>query len=90
MKHVAAYLLLALGGKEANAASIKAVITAAGGEADDDEITRLLAAMEGKVRAVVGGCVQRCGERAGRSEGWGDLAAALGFKCLRRHCVRAP
>lgn len=49
MKHVAAALLLKLGGKSADAASIKAVVTAAGGEADEAAITSLLADIEGKV-----------------------------------------
>jgi ribosomal protein L12E/L44/L45/RPP1/RPP2 len=51
MKHVAALLLLKLGGKDApDAAAIKAVIEAAGGEADEAAITSLLGDLEGKVR----------------------------------------
>lgn len=51
MKHVAALLLLKLGGNDApDAAAIKAVIEAAGGEADEAAITSLLGDLEGKVR----------------------------------------
>ena len=49
MKHIAAYALLVVGGKEAPSADeVKAVITAAGGEADDEQITKLFAELEGK------------------------------------------
>ena len=49
MKHIAAYALLVCGGNESPSADqVKAVITAAGGEADDEQITKLLADLEGK------------------------------------------
>ena len=49
MRHVAAYLLCVLGGKEApSAADVEKVITACGGEADSDKIAALLKELEGK------------------------------------------
>jgi large subunit ribosomal protein LP2 len=49
MKHIAAYALLVVGGKEAPSADdVKAVITAAGGEADEEQLTKLFAELEGK------------------------------------------
>ena len=49
MKHIAAYALLVMGGKEAPSQDdVKAVITAAGGEADEEQLTKLYADLEGK------------------------------------------
>ena len=48
MKHIAAYMLLKLGGKDPSADAITAVIAAAGGEADADAVAKLVADMEGK------------------------------------------
>ena len=48
MRYVAAYLLALLAGKEANADNIKTVLTAAGADIDEDAISRLTAALEGK------------------------------------------
>ena len=48
MKYLAAYSLCLLGGKEANAANITAVLTAAGGEIDEERIKLLLSELEGK------------------------------------------
>ncbi|GMI06704.1 hypothetical protein TrRE_jg6415 [Triparma retinervis] len=48
MKHIAAYMLLKLGGKSATADEVTAVITAAGGEADADAVAKLVADLDGK------------------------------------------
>jgi hypothetical protein len=49
MKEAAAYVLCFLGGNESpDAASISKIITAAGGEPDEEKITLLLKELEGK------------------------------------------
>mmetsp|Transcript_522 Transcript_522/g.622 ORF Transcript_522/g.622 Transcript_522/m.622 type:complete len:116 (+) Transcript_522:61-408(+) len=49
MRHVAAYLLCVLGGKEKPCKDdVKAVITAAGGEADDAQLDKLIAELGSK------------------------------------------
>jgi len=58
MKHLAAYLLLTLGGNTSpKAKDIKAVLESVGIEADDDRLTALLNELKGKdineVRALV-------------------------------------
>lgn len=49
MKELAAFLLLSLAGKSATADEIKAVLNSVGIESSDEEVSRLLAAVEGKV-----------------------------------------
>jgi len=54
MKHIAAYLLLLVGGNAAPTADdIKKVLSAGGVEADDEALTRLMTAVDGKVRAIL-------------------------------------
>jgi large subunit ribosomal protein LP2 len=48
MKELALYLLLTLGGKTADAAGIKGAADAAGIAVDDEAVSTLLAAVEGK------------------------------------------
>ena len=49
MKHVAAYLLLVLGGNDSPSASdVTAALAAVGVEADSDSLNKFLAEMEGK------------------------------------------
>jgi large subunit ribosomal protein LP2 len=49
MKHLAAYLLLALGGNSSpSAKDIKGVLDAVGIEADDDRLKQLLGELKGK------------------------------------------
>jgi large subunit ribosomal protein LP2 len=49
MKHLAAYLLLGLGGNTSpSAADIKAVLESVGIEADDARLEKLLSELEGK------------------------------------------
>ena len=48
MQEIAALLLCKLGGKDGSAADIKAVLEAAGREADDDALTKLTGDMDGK------------------------------------------
>lgn len=53
MKELAAYLLLVLGGKATPTADeVKAVLNSVGIESSEEELTRLLAAVEGKVGGV--------------------------------------
>ncbi|USP77035.1 60S acidic ribosomal protein P2 [Curvularia clavata] len=49
MKHLAAYLLLGLGGNTSpSAADVKSVLSAVGIEADDDRLNKLISELEGK------------------------------------------
>ena len=49
MKYIAAYALLLVGGNAAPSQDdVKAVITAAGGEADEEKVSKLFADLEGK------------------------------------------
>ncbi|KJZ73049.1 60S acidic ribosomal protein P2 [Hirsutella minnesotensis 3608] len=49
MKHLAAYLLLGLGGNESpSAKDIKKVLSAVGIEADDERLNQLISELEGK------------------------------------------
>ncbi|KAK0660937.1 60S acidic ribosomal protein P2 [Lasiodiplodia hormozganensis] len=49
MKHLAAYLLLGLGGNTSpSAADVKAVLESVGVEADSDRLDKLIAELEGK------------------------------------------
>ena len=51
MRHLAAYLLLRLGGNNApDAAAVTAVLTSVGVEADAEAVAKLIADLEGKVR----------------------------------------
>ena len=50
MRHIAAYLLLRLGGNDApDAAAVKGVLEAVGVEANDEAIAQLITDVEGKV-----------------------------------------
>jgi large subunit ribosomal protein LP2 len=49
MKHIAAYALLLVGGNASPSQDdVKAVITAAGGEADEEKLSKLFQDLEGK------------------------------------------
>lgn len=49
MKHLAAYLLLRLGGKESPSASdVKGVLGSVGIDADDERLDKLIAELKGK------------------------------------------
>ncbi|KAG5952747.1 60S acidic ribosomal protein P2 [Claviceps sorghi] len=49
MKHLAAYLLLGLGGNSSpSAEDIKTVLSAVGIEADEERLTKLISELEGK------------------------------------------
>lgn len=49
MKHIAAYMLLTLGGNTSPSASdIKDVLSSVGVEADEERLTQLLSELEGK------------------------------------------
>ena len=55
MRHLAAYLLLQLGGNTApSAADVKKVLSAVGIEADDERLSKLISELEGKdVNALI-------------------------------------
>ena len=54
MRHLAAYLLLVLGGKATPSADeVKAVLDAAGVAADDGQLSQLIASLEGKVSILL-------------------------------------
>lgn len=59
MKHLAAYLLLGLGGNNSpSAEDIKGVLSAVGIEADEERLTSLLSELEGKdINEVCGNIV---------------------------------
>mmetsp|Transcript_16754 Transcript_16754/g.52531 ORF Transcript_16754/g.52531 Transcript_16754/m.52531 type:complete len:109 (-) Transcript_16754:154-480(-) len=48
MRYIAAYLLLANAGKEANAANIKAVLSSVGIDADEEALNKVVSEMKGK------------------------------------------
>ena len=51
MRHLAAYLMLVVGGKAAPTADeVKAVLDAAGIASDDNQLSQLISSLEGKVR----------------------------------------
>jgi hypothetical protein len=53
MKELAAYLLLVLGGKaQPSSDDVKAVLTSIGAEASEEELSRVLTAVEGKVGSL--------------------------------------
>ena len=53
MRHVAAYLLAALGGNENPSASdIKAILSSVGVEADDKSLKTVVDSLKGKVRTI--------------------------------------
>lgn len=53
MKHIAAYMLLQLGGKTPSAADVKGLLDTVGIEADEDRLTKLISELEGKDIAQV-------------------------------------
>jgi Ribosomal protein L12E/L44/L45/RPP1/RPP2 len=67
MKHLAAYLLLGLGGNASpSAADIKAVLESVGIEADNERLEKLLSELQGKdinqvrlISLLAQGCAQR-------------------------------
>uniref|UniRef100_A0A7R9Y9N8 60S acidic ribosomal protein P2 n=1 Tax=Pinguiococcus pyrenoidosus TaxID=172671 RepID=A0A7R9Y9N8_9STRA len=89
MKHIAAYILAVLGGNATpSAEDVTAIITAAGGEADEESLTKMLGDLEGKDVAelmlagktrlveTMGSAVMAAGAAAGG--GGGDAAAGGG------------
>lgn len=58
MKHLAAYLLLQLGGNSSpSAKDIKAVLSSVGIEADDERLSTLLSELKGKDVNTVSGSI---------------------------------
>eukprot|EP00993_Chasmostoma_nieuportense_P006741 NODE_7396_length_442_cov_28.146032_g7230_i0.p1 GENE.NODE_7396_length_442_cov_28.146032_g7230_i0~~NODE_7396_length_442_cov_28.146032_g7230_i0.p1 ORF type:complete len:112 (-),score=33.72 NODE_7396_length_442_cov_28.146032_g7230_i0:56-391(-) len=77
MKHIAAFLLLALGGNSSpNAKDIKKVIKAGGGEADSDRVDALLAAVKDKnIEDVIAEGLTKIGSIGSGGGGGGGAAA---------------
>lgn len=53
MKHIAAYMLLQLGGKTPSAADVKDLLDTVGIEADEERLNTLISELEGKDIAQV-------------------------------------
>merc|ERR1712071_194914 len=80
MQEVAAYLLCLLGGKDASADNVAAVIAASGAEADSDKIAQLVGDLEGKDvnELLADGMGKLKDVPMGGSGGGGGAAAAAG------------
>lgn len=79
MKHIAAYLMLVVGGNAAPTADdVKNVLSAAGVDANEDDLGRLLTAVDGKVR--VPGLIGVAWQSASRA------ARVVGCCLLRLRC----
>jgi|EP01083_Nonionella_stella_P094389 large subunit ribosomal protein LP2 len=79
MKHVAAYLLLVLGGNDSpSAADVTEALSSVGIEADSDSLNRFLADMEGKELSEVLESGKEMLAKFGGGGGGGGGAAASG------------
>jgi ribosomal protein L12E/L44/L45/RPP1/RPP2 len=79
MRHVAAYLLLVLGGKAApTAEDVKGVLDAAGVAADDNQLSTLISALEGKVGLEFQSIIQMFGDFHVRFGGTGPVSVIRG------------
>ncbi|KAF8661349.1 hypothetical protein AX16_001444 [Volvariella volvacea WC 439] len=75
MRHIAAYLLLQLGGNSSpSAADIKKVLGSVGIEADDERLDKLISELEGKDIAAL--IAEGSGKLASVPSGGGAVAAA--------------
>ena len=79
MKHIAAYLLLLVGGNAAPTADdIKKVLSAGGVEADDEALTRLMTAVDGKSIEDIAELVTEGSKKLVNIGGGGAAAPAAG------------
>jgi len=78
MKHLAAYLLLSLGGKNPTAKEIKKLLNTVGIEADDDRLTNLIQELDGKDvnELIAEGSLKLASVPSGGGGGGGGAAAA--------------
>ena len=78
MRHIAAYALLVLGGKEApSAADVEKVVKDAGAEADKEKIAALITALEGKqFHELVATGIKTLGSMGGAAPAGGAAAGA--------------
>ncbi|KAF2460085.1 60s acidic ribosomal protein-domain-containing protein [Lineolata rhizophorae] len=80
MKHLAAYLLLGLGGNTSPSASdIKGVLDSVGIEADDDRLEKLLSELEGKdIQELISAGTEKLASVPSGGAGAPGAAAAAG------------
>jgi large subunit ribosomal protein LP2 len=78
MRHIAAYALLVLGGKEApSAADVEKVVKDAGAEADKEKIAALITALDGKqFHELVATGIKTLGSMGGAAPAGGAAAGA--------------
>lgn len=78
MKHLAAYLLLGLGGNASpSAADVKAVLSAVGIEADDERLDKLISELKGKDVSEVRPFWAANGKRMARKSNTNDSSSPL-------------
>ncbi|KAH6854526.1 60s acidic ribosomal protein-domain-containing protein [Chaetomium sp. MPI-CAGE-AT-0009] len=89
MKHLAAYLLLGLGGNTSpSAADVKAVLESVGIEADDERLEKLLSELEGKdINELI---AEGSSKLASVPSGGGGGAAAAGGAAAGAAAEEAP
>ncbi|ORX39381.1 60s acidic ribosomal protein-domain-containing protein [Kockovaella imperatae] len=80
MKHIAAYLLLQLGGNTSpSAADIKSLLETAGAEADDSQLDKLISELEGKdINELIAEGSSKLASVPSGGGGGGGAAAASG------------
>jgi large subunit ribosomal protein LP2 len=89
MKHLAAYLLLGLGGNTSpSAADVKAVLESVGIEADDERLNKLISELEGKdINELI---AEGSSKLASVPSGGGGGAAAAGGAAAGGAAEEAP
>ncbi|EMD93964.1 hypothetical protein COCC4DRAFT_131531 [Bipolaris maydis ATCC 48331] len=80
MKHLAAYLLLGLGGNTSpSAEDVKSVLSAVGIEADDERLNKLISELEGKdINELIASGSEKLASVPSGGSGGGAAAAAGG------------
>ena len=80
MKHLAAYLLLGLGGNTSpSAADVKSVLEAVGIESDDDRLDKLISELEGKdINELIASGSEKLASVPSGGSGGGAAAPAAG------------
>lgn len=85
MRHVAAYLLCVLGGNATpSAADVTSVITACGGEVDEEQLGHLMEELEGK---DIGELVAKGKEQLKNSRSAAGAAVGMIMNLVKRFCV---
>ena len=85
MRHIAAYALLVLGGKDApTAADVEKVVKDAGAEADKAKIDALVAALAGKeFHEIVAAGIKTLGSKGGAAKPAAAAAAAVKVEAVK-------